>query len=140
MPTAILPAALNMIKATTLYPLLVQYPVPDLDSQPCHKVWVLLKATEKSKCTEEFPYTAMTDDVEDVLNTTQTQAENKLSVPPPKYQLVSICSRESRSSLMLTPAHGKHAFALALITSVQDNTLCAETVETIQKDEKKTIY
>ena len=38
--------------------------------------------------------------------------------------------------MTLTPAHGKHVFALAVITSVEDNTLCAETVETIQKEEK----
>ena len=40
---------------------------------------------------------------------------------------------------MLSPAHGKHFFALAVITSVQDNTIFAETVETIQKDEKDTL-
>ena len=138
MSTAILPAALHMLRTTAAYPLQVQYPVPDLDPQPCNKVWVLIKATKKSKCSDEFPYTVITEDVEDVLDMPH------LSVPPPdskaaensKYKLLSMCSKEARTSLTLTPAHGKHVFALAIITSVQDNTLCAETVETIQADEK----
>ena len=67
MSTAILPAALSMLRSTAAYPLQVQYPVPDMDSQPCHKVWVLIKATKKSKCTDEYPYAVTTEDVEDVL-------------------------------------------------------------------------
>ena len=144
MSTAILPAGLNMLKSTAAYPLQVQYPVTDLDSQPCQKVWVLIKATKKSKCSDEFPYTVTTEDVEDVLDMPQLSvsppesnaAKHLLSVPSPKYKLLSICSKEARTSLTLTPAHGKHVIALAVITSMQDNTLCAETVETIQKDEK----
>ena len=91
------------------------------------------------RCTDEFPYTVITDDIEDVMDTPQLQEEKKLSVSPPKYQLVSICNKEARTSLMLSPAHGKHVFALAVITSVQDNTLFAETVKTIQKDEKDSL-
>ena len=139
--TAILPAALNMLKSSVAYPLQVQYPVPDMDSQPCQKVWVLIKATKKSKCTDVFPYSVTTDDVQDVLQlpqlgVTPPTAEQSLSVSPPKYKLLSICSKEARTSLTLTPSHGKHVFALAVITSVQDNILCAESVETIQKDDK----
>ena len=46
MSAAILPAALNMLRPTAVYPLQVQYPVPDVGSQPCHKVWVRIKATK----------------------------------------------------------------------------------------------
>jgi hypothetical protein len=68
---------------------------------------------------------------------------NNLGVTSPKkqdaiakYKLVSICNKEARTSLTLTPAHGKHVFALALITSAQQQTLFAETIETVQKDDK----
>ena len=37
---------------------------------------------------------------------------------------------------MLTPSHGKHVHALAVITAVHGNTLYAENVETLQRDEK----
>ena len=133
MTDAILPAALHMLKPTALYPLQVQYPVADLEAQPCQKVWVFMKATKKSKCTEVFPYTVVTEDIDDAL---ESDAEMQLGVPPPKYKLISLCSKEARTSYLLTPTHGKHVFALAVITSVQDNTLFAESVETIQKDEK----
>ena len=138
MPNAILPTALNMLRPSTVYPLQVQYPVPDLNAQPCNRVWILIKATKKSKCTDEFPYTVTTDDVEDVL-----EGMDNLGVTSPKkqeaiakYKLVSICNKEARTSLTLTPAHGKHVFALALITSAQQQTLFAETIETVQKDDK----
>ena len=141
MSAAILPAGLNMLRPTAAYPLQVQYPVPDLDPQPCHKVWVLIKATKKSKCTDEFPYAVTTEDVEDALDMPASNAaEHSPSMPPTKYKLVSICSKGARTSLTLTPAHGKHVFALAVITSVQDNTLYAETVEQIQKDEKQSCH
>ena len=130
LPTAILPASLSMLTPSNLYPMLVKYPETGLDPQPCHKAWVLLKAAKKSKCTDEPPYMVTTDDVEDVLHPS--------GVPPPakKYKLMSMCSKEGRTSLILTPAHGKPVFALALITSVQGDTLFAETVEAIQKDDK----
>ena len=80
-----------------------------------------------------------TDDVEDVLDLTQTREETQLSASPPKYKLMTICNKEARTSLTLTFAHGKHVFALAVITSVQENTLLAETVESIQKDEKNSL-
>ena len=47
MSIAILPATLTMLKSTAAYPLQVQYPVPELDAQPCQKVWVLIKAKKK---------------------------------------------------------------------------------------------
>ena len=97
------------------------------------------KSRTKSKCTDEFPYTGTTEDVEDGLDAMQTLMGTNLSASPPEYRLVSICNKEARSSLTLTPAHGKHVFALAVVTSIQDNTLCAETVETIQKDEKNSL-
>ena len=49
MSTATLAAALSMLRSTNAYPLSVQYPVPDLDPQLCHKVWILIRATKKSK-------------------------------------------------------------------------------------------
>ena len=115
MTDAILPAAFHMLKPTALYPLQVQYPVADLEAQPCQKVWVLIKATKKSKWTEVFPYTVVTEDIDDAL---ESDAEMKLGVPPPKYKLISLCSKEARTSYRLTPTHGKHVFALAVIISV----------------------
>ena len=138
MSTAILPAGLAMLKSTAAYPLQVQYPVDGLETQPCHKVWVLIKATKKSKCSNEFPYTVTTEGVEDVIELTP-QKKEELCAPPPKWKLVSLCTKNARTSLTLTPAHGKPAFALAVITSVQDNTLYTETIEAIQMDDKTSL-
>ena len=57
-----------MLMQSKLYPLVVQYPVPNLEAQPCKKIWVIIKATKQSKCTEEPPYQVTTNDVEDVLD------------------------------------------------------------------------
>ena len=73
MSTAILPVSLSMVMPSKLYPLLIQYPVPDMPAQPCKKVWVLIKATKKSICTDEPPYQVTTDDVEDVLDTLECE-------------------------------------------------------------------
>ena len=37
---------------------------------------------------------------------------------------------------MLNPSHGKHVFALAVITAVDGHTLYVQNVEIIQRDEK----
>ena len=58
---------------------------------------------------------------------------------PPKYTLVSLCSKHARTSLTLTPAQSKHVFAVAVITGVQEQTLYAESVETVQKDDKESL-
>ena len=52
MSSAILPASLRMVISSKLYPLLVQYTALPLAAQPCKKVWVLIKATKKSICTD----------------------------------------------------------------------------------------
>ena len=89
-------------------------------------MWVLIEATKKSKCTEVFLYTVITEDIGDAL---ELDAEMKLGVPPPNYKLISLCSKKARTSYLLTPTHGKHIFAVAVITSVQDSTLFAESVD-----------
>ena len=45
-----------------------------------------------------------------------------------------MCIRDS--TLTLSPSHGKHVYALVVITGVHGNTLYAENVETLQRDEK----
>ena len=37
---------------------------------------------------------------------------------------------------MLSPSHGKHIYAIAIITAISGNTLYAENVETVPRDEK----
>lgn len=130
---AILPASFSMMLASNVYPLVVQYPIANLRPQPCSKVWMLLKATKKSTCTENLPYVVTTDDVEDALDIKDDGA------PVQKFRLVSMCNKDNRTSLMLTPGHGKHVFALAVITSMKDNEFFAEIVETIQQVEKDTL-
>ena len=115
MSTAILPVSLSMLVPSKLYPLVVQYPIPDMPAQPCKKIWVLIKATTKSTCTDEPPYKVITNDVEDMLEETQQSAKQK-------YKMITMCNKDNRSTLMLTPSHGKHVFALAVITAVQWNT------------------
>ena len=134
MSSAILPASLGMVMPSILYPLLVQYPVPDVPAQSCKKIWVLIKATKKSTCTDHPPYQVVTDDVEDVLDA----AERDVSLQNVKTtcKMITMCNKDNRSALMLTPSHGKHVHALAVITAVHGNTLYAENVETLQRDEK----
>ena len=38
---------------------------------------------------------------------------------------------------MLAPAHGKHVYALAVITAIRDDTVYAAIVESVQRDEKE---
>jgi len=134
MSSAILPASLGMVMPSKLYPLLVQYPIPDVPPQSCKKIWVLIKATKKSTCTDHPPYQVVTDDVEDVLDA----AERDVSLQNVKktYKMITMCSKDNRSTLMLTPSHGKHVHALAVITAVNGNTLYAENVESLQQNEK----
>ena len=134
MSSAILPASLGMVVPSKLYPLLVQYPVPDVPPQSCKKIWALIKATKKSTCTDHPPYQVVTDDVEDILDAVEREAsvENVKKT----YTMITMCNKDNRSTLMLTPSHGKHVHALAVITAVHGNTLYAENVETLQRDEK----
>ena len=131
--TAILPATRSMLMSSAAYPMQVQYPMENLDPQPCQKVWMLIKVSKKSKCTEEPPYTVTTEDVEDVLD--QNPAIKDASQGR-KYILVTTCSKSARTSLILTPSHGKSVFAVAVITAMQGNILCAESVEAVQLDDK----
>ena len=71
MSSAILPVSLSMLTPSILYPLVVQYAVPEVPSQSCKKIWALIKATEKSTCTDAPPYLVTTDDVEDVLDASE---------------------------------------------------------------------
>ena len=48
-------------------------------------------------------------------------------------------TKDNQSALRLSPSHGKHVFALAVIAAVHDKTLIAENVETLQNDEKEQI-
>ena len=133
MSSAILPTTRSMLTSSAAYPMQVQYPTQDLDAQPCQKVWILIKASKKSKCTDEPPYTVTTEDVEDVLD--QNPAINDASQGV-KYTLVTTCSKGARTSLTLTPSHGKSAFAVAVVTATMGNILCAESVEQVSMDEK----
>ena len=140
MSSAILPVSLRMLMPSKLYPLLVQYPVPDVPAQPCKKVWVLIKATKKSTCTDEPPYQVITDGVEDVLDELSGVEPPASKTDGPKtYKMITMCNKDNRSTLMLTPSHGKHVYALAVITAVHGNTLYAENVESLQQAEKEKI-
>jgi len=121
-----------MLTSSAAYPMAVQYPMQNLDPQPGQKVWILMEVSKKSKCTDEPPYTVTTEDVEDVLD----QNPKINDAPPLKYTLVTTCSKSARTSLILTPSHGKSVFAVAVITAMQGNILCAESVEAVQMDEK----
>lgn len=131
---AILPASLSMMLPSKLYPLLVQYPVSDIPPQSCRKIWVLIKATKKSKCTEQPPFQVTTDDVEDVLDAAERETASEKTKKP--YKMISMCNKNNRASLMLTPSHGKHVYAVAIITGIHGDTLFAENVEALQRDEK----
>ena len=67
------------------------------------------------------------------------QPSTRLACHQLSASLYQYAPKGARTSLTLTPAHGKHVFALAVITSAQENTLYAETVEQIQKDEQKNL-
>ena len=96
---------------------------------------MLVEATNKSKCPYRPPYLVTTDGVEDVLDTTgnamerETASENKKK----KYKMISKCTRENKSTLMLTPTDGKYVYASAVITAINGNTLYAENVESLQQ-------
>ena len=38
---------------------------------------------------------------------------------------------------MLAPSHGKHVYALVVITAIRDDTVYAAIVESVQRDEKE---
>ena len=98
------------------------------------KKWVIIKATKKSSCTDEPPYQVITNDVGDVLESSGNETLQQDAIE--KYKMVTMCNRDNRASLMLTPAHGSHVYALAVITSVQGKTLYAENVESLQHADK----
>ena len=76
----------------------------------------------------------ITDDVEDMLDTPESVASPHAQS---KYKLIIMCTKENQSALRLAPSHGKHVYALVVITAVHEKTLFAENVETLQKDEKE---
>ena len=121
--SAIMPAIMAMLTSSTIYPLCVRY--PGMDAQPCNKAWVLLKTTTKSVWLEEHPYTVTTDGVQVALDTDAPEE-------PGTFTLVSLATKTNQSSLRLSPAYGKPAHALAVISSLEGKTLYAETVEVIQ--------
>lgn len=132
---AILPVAMFMLVPSNLYHLLVQYPVNDVEPQPCSKVWLLIKTSRKSYCTDEPPYMVTTEGIQEGLTMHG-------SVQPPtsrEYKLVSMCNKNNRSSFQLTPKHGKEAYALAVIASIDGDNLFAESVEPLMEDERKSL-
>ena len=135
MSSAILPISLSMLVQSNLYPLLVQYPVENLKANPCNKVWVLIKANKKSRCTDEPPYTVTTEEVQEA---NDVDGHTK-GTDDPKYTLISICNKENRTSFTLTPKHGKHAFAVAVVSSAQGNKLFAEAVEPIGPEDRNSV-
>ena len=50
-----------------------------------------------------------------------------------------MCNKDNRSSFQLTPKHGKEAYALAVIASIDGDILFAESVEPLMEDERKTL-
>ena len=51
--------------------------------------------------------------------------------------MITMCNKDNRSTLMLTPSHGKHGLALAVIAAVHGHTLYAENVEPLQQARKE---
>ena len=137
MSSAIFPVSLNMVMPSKLYPLMVQYPNSNLKASPCKKIWTIIKATKKSTCTDEPPYQVMTNDIQDALET--SEQENTDQETKKTYKMITMCNKNNRASLMLTPSHGKHVYALAVITAVDGSTLYTESVETLQRDEKENL-
>ena len=124
-----------MLMPSKLYPLLVQYQIADITVQSCKKVWVLIKATKQSTCTDEPPYQVTTDGVEDVFDAAEPDAASEKTKRT--YKIISMCNKNNRTSLMLAPAHGKHVYALVVITAIRDDTVYAAIVESVQRDEKE---
>ena len=75
-----------------------------MSSQPCSKVWLIIKATKKSQCTEESPYTVTTECVEDG---TGLDAEEANGASPVTKTLVTMCSQNNRAAYLINPARGK---------------------------------
>ena len=49
--------------------------------------------------------------------------------------MITMCNEDNRATLMLTPSHGRHMYALVVITSVLENALYAENVESLQQND-----
>ena len=130
--SAIFPVSLNMLMPSKLYPLLVKYPKSNLMASPCKKIWTIIKATKKSTCTDEPPYQVMTNDVQDALDMSDQEVKKN-------YNMITMCNKDNRPSLMLTPSHGKTVYALVVITAVDGSTLYTENVETIQEADKENL-
>ena len=126
--SAILPATIDMIVPSKIYPLVVQYPGTDVDAQPCSKIWLLIKATQKSACSDKAPYTVTTEDIEDALDLeiASIGADQSAAKEKVKPKLVSMCTFANMPSLRLTPARGKPQYALIVVTSFNECTLFAE--------------
>ena len=130
------PARLGMITQSKLYPLLVQYPVEGLAPVSCQKTWILIKATKKSSFAERPPYQVITEDIQDGFEDVQSIGAPSPDQPKQTYKIITMCNEKNRSALMLSPSHGKHIYAIAIITAISGNTLYAENVETVPRDEK----
>ena len=98
-----------------------------MDSGSWHLAWLMTLP-------EEPPYQVTTDDVEDVFDA--TERETASGKTKKTYKMISMCNKNNRFSLMLAPTHGKHVFALAVITSIHGDTLYAENVASLHRDEK----
>ena len=77
----------------------------------------------------------MTDDIQDALETSDQESTDQETKQT--YKMITMCTKDNRASLMLTPSHGKHVYALAVITAVDGSTLYTENIETLQRDEKE---
>ena len=129
--SAILPATLSMTKSSSIYPLMVQYPCEGMSAQPCSKVWLVIKATKKSQCTEEPPYTVTTEGVEDGTELDTDEASN---APPVTKTLVTMCGQNNRSAFLINPVRGKPLHALVVVTAMKGDTIYADSIEIIQTE------
>ena len=71
----------------------------------------------------------MTKDVQDAVEMWDQECKNT-------YTMITMCNKDNRSSLMLTPSHGKTVYALVVITAVDGSTLYTENVETLHGADK----
>ena len=138
MPSAILPATLSLLTPSKVYPIVVAYDPANLPPHPCRKAWVLVKATKKSKCTEDPPYVVTTDGiVEARLDASPAEKDSRGEESPAEkeYCMKILCNKSNRSAFLLTPKQGKPVYAIAILASVTQDAFFAETVEVLTVDE-----
>ena len=129
--SAILPATIGMVVPSNLYTLLVQYPGDDIDAQPCSKVWMLVKAMEKSHWASAGSCTITTDNIQDAFDPVNFPEMPKAQ---PK-KLVAMCTTESMPAFRFLPSRGKPQYGLVVVSSHTSDTLFAESVEILSEDD-----